>query len=165
MKAWELWTSDRGSDLVDPLLDDVSSVRAALKYVNIGLLCVQESAADRPTMSDVVTMLSSESMALPYPKQPAFLIMRSVVKANPGISRTEICSVNHATASIIEGRNANRLNGVGIASKSRPILGGVGGAAANYGVGKRGTRGLGSVVCWKRGGGNLLLRRRQRQRE
>ncbi|KAM3693817.1 hypothetical protein ACJW31_07G012900 [Castanea mollissima] len=102
--AWELWTSDRGSDLVDPLLDDVSSVRAALKYVNIGLLCVQESAADRPTMSDVVTMLSSESMALPYPKQPAFLIMRSVVKANPGISRTEICSVNHATASIIEGR-------------------------------------------------------------
>ncbi|KAM4087674.1 hypothetical protein ACB094_07G012800 [Castanea mollissima] len=102
--AWELWTSDRGSDLVDPLLDDVSSVRAALKYVNIGLLCVQESAADRPTMFDVVTMLSSESMALPYPKQPAFLNMRSVMKANPGISRTEICSVNHATASIIEGR-------------------------------------------------------------
>ncbi|KAK9989548.1 hypothetical protein SO802_029787 [Lithocarpus litseifolius] len=102
--AWELWTSDRGSDLVDPLLDDVSSDRAALKYVNIGLLCVQENAADRPTMSDVVAMLSSESMALPYPKQPAFLMMRSVMKANPGISRTEICSVNHATVSIIEGR-------------------------------------------------------------
>nr|POE76373.1 g-type lectin s-receptor-like serine/threonine-protein kinase [Quercus suber] len=103
-KAWELWTSDRGSDLVDPLLDDVSSVHAALKYVNIGLLCVQESAADRPTMSDVVAMLSSESTALPYPKQPAFLNMKSVMKANPGISRTEICSVNHATVSIIEGR-------------------------------------------------------------
>ncbi|KAK9989082.1 hypothetical protein SO802_029321 [Lithocarpus litseifolius] len=102
--AWELWTSDRGSDLVDPLLDDVSSVRAALKFVNIGLLCVQESAADRPTMSDVVAMLSSESTALPYPKQPAFLNMRSVMKPNPGISRTEICSVNHATVSIIEGR-------------------------------------------------------------
>ncbi|XP_050260561.1 G-type lectin S-receptor-like serine/threonine-protein kinase At4g03230 [Quercus robur] len=102
--AWELWTSDRGSELVDPLLDDVSSVCAALKYVNIGLLCVQESAADRPTMSDVVAMLSSESTALPYPKQPAFLTMRSVIKANPGISRTEICSVNHATVSIIEGR-------------------------------------------------------------
>ncbi|KAM4087673.1 hypothetical protein ACB094_07G012700 [Castanea mollissima] len=102
--AWELWTSDRGSDLVDPLLDGASSVRAALKYVNIGLLCVQESAADRPTMSDVVTMLSSESMALPYPKQPAFLNMRSVMKANPGISGTESCSVNYATASIIEGR-------------------------------------------------------------
>ena len=104
LKAWELWTSDRTSDLVDPLLDDVSSVRAALKYVNIGLLCVQESAADRPTMSDVVAMLSSEGTALPYPKQPAFLNMRSVMKANPGISRTEICSVNHATVSIIEGR-------------------------------------------------------------
>ncbi|KAK7841104.1 g-type lectin s-receptor-like serine/threonine-protein kinase, partial [Quercus suber] len=44
-KAWELWTSERGSDLVDPLLDDVSSMHVALRYVNIALLCVQESAA------------------------------------------------------------------------------------------------------------------------
>ena len=83
-KAWELWTSDRGSDLVDPLLDDVSSIHVALKCVNIGLFCVQENAADRPTMSDVVAMLSNESTALPYPKQPAFSIMRSVMKENQG---------------------------------------------------------------------------------
>ncbi|KAM4092622.1 hypothetical protein ACB094_06G054100 [Castanea mollissima] len=102
--AWELWTSDRGSDLVDPLLDDVSSIRVPLKYVNIGLLCVQESAADRPTMSDVVAMLSNESTALPYPKQPAFLNMKSVMKANLDNSRAEICSVSDATVSIMEGR-------------------------------------------------------------
>ena len=89
---------------MDPLLDDVSSIHVALKYVNIGLLCVQESAADRPTMSDVVAMLSNESAALPYPKQPAFMNMRNVMKANPDNSRTEICSVNDATVSIIEGR-------------------------------------------------------------
>ncbi|KAK4576431.1 hypothetical protein RGQ29_027121 [Quercus rubra] len=102
--AWELWTSDRGSDLVDPLLDDVSSIRVALKYVNIGLLCVQENAADRPTMSDVVAMLSNESTALPYPKQPAFLNMKSVMKAKIDNSRAEICSVSDATVSIMEGR-------------------------------------------------------------
>ncbi|XP_030930723.1 receptor-like serine/threonine-protein kinase SD1-8 [Quercus lobata] len=102
--AWELWTSDRGSDLVDPLLNDVSSIHVALKYVNIGLLCVQESAADKPTMSDVVAMLSNESTALPYPKQPAFLNMKSVMKAKTDNSRAEICSVSDATVSTMEGR-------------------------------------------------------------
>ncbi|RVW68939.1 Cysteine-rich receptor-like protein kinase 7 [Vitis vinifera] len=32
-----------------------------LRYINVGLLCVQESADDRPTMSDVVSMLGNES--------------------------------------------------------------------------------------------------------
>ena len=103
-KAWDLWTSDRGSDLVDPLLDDVSSMHVALRYVNIALLCVQEGAADRPTMSDVVAMLSNESAALPYPKQPGFLNLRSVGKPNPTSSGPESCSVNNATVSIMEGR-------------------------------------------------------------
>ncbi|KAF3957283.1 hypothetical protein CMV_017688 [Castanea mollissima] len=102
--AWELWTSERGSDLVDPLLNDVSSMHVALRYINIALLCVQESAADRPTMSEVVTMLSNESVALPCPKQPGFLNVRTVVKENPINSNTEICSVNHASISIVQGR-------------------------------------------------------------
>ena len=109
-KAWELWTSDRGSDLVDPLLDDVSFIRVALKCVKIGLLCVQENAADRPTMSDVVAMLSNESTTLHYPKQPAFLIMRSVMKENLDNSKPEICSVNDATVSIMEDRPVTLLN-------------------------------------------------------
>ncbi|GMY11934.1 G-type lectin S-receptor-like serine/threonine-protein kinase At4g03230 isoform X4 [Fagus crenata] len=102
--AWDLWTSDRGSDLVDPLLDDVSSMHVALRYVNIALLCVQEGAADRPTMSDVVAMLSNESAALPYPKQPGFWNLRSVGKPNPTSSGLEIYSVNNVTVSIMEGR-------------------------------------------------------------
>ncbi|KAG7957769.1 hypothetical protein I3843_11G192000 [Carya illinoinensis] len=59
--AWELWSTEKGSDIVDPLLlDDMSSMSMVLRYINIALLCVQESAADRPTMSDVVAMLSNE---------------------------------------------------------------------------------------------------------
>jgi hypothetical protein len=104
LKAWELWTSDRGSDLVDPLLDDISSMHMVLRYVNIALLCVQESAEDRPTMSDVVTMLSNEGAVLPYPKEPAFLNVRSMSKANPINSKPQICSLNGATISTMEGR-------------------------------------------------------------
>lgn len=102
--AWDLWTSNRGSDLMDPLLDDISSMDTVLRYVNIGLLCVQESAADRPTMSDVASMLSNEAAVLPYPKQPGFLNVRSMVNTNPVNSTPEVCSVNQATVSIMEGR-------------------------------------------------------------
>jgi len=102
--AWKLWTSDKGSELVDPLLDDISSMHTVLRYVNIALLCVQESAEDRPTMSDVVTMLSNEGVVLPYPKKPAFLNMRTMSKANPINNRPQIYSLNGATISTMEGR-------------------------------------------------------------
>jgi hypothetical protein len=88
---------------VDPLLDDISSMHMVLRYVNIALLCVQESAADRLTMSNVVAMLGNESTILPYPKELAFLNVRSMVKAYPINSRPEICSLNGATISIKEG--------------------------------------------------------------
>lgn len=36
----------------------------------MGLLCVQECADDRPTMSTVVSMLSNEGCSLPEPNKP-----------------------------------------------------------------------------------------------
>jgi hypothetical protein len=79
-------------------------MQMVLRYINIALLCVQESAADRPTMSDVVAMLNSESTILPYPKEPAFLNVRSMANEHPINNRPEICSLNSATISIMEGR-------------------------------------------------------------
>lgn len=35
-----------------------------MRCMNIGLLCVQENAADRPTMLDVVAMLSTKTIRL-----------------------------------------------------------------------------------------------------
>ena len=88
---------------MDPLLDDISSMQMVLRYVHIALLCIQESAEDRPTMSDVVAMLSNESAVLPYPNEPAFL--RNMSKANPiNKSGLEICSMSGATFSIMNGR-------------------------------------------------------------
>ena len=43
-----------------------------MKYVQIGLLCVQERPKDRPTMSSVVLMLGSDEMTIPQPKKPGF---------------------------------------------------------------------------------------------
>lgn len=42
-----------------------------LRCIHVSLLCVEEGAIDRPTMSDVLSMLTNESMPLPLPKKPA----------------------------------------------------------------------------------------------
>lgn len=43
-----------------------------IRFVEIGLLCVQEYADDRPDMSFVVFLLNNENTTLPKPKQPSF---------------------------------------------------------------------------------------------
>ena len=52
------------------------------KCVNVGLLCIQEDPSDRPTMSNVVTMLDSETVTVPIPKQPAFVLRRGESSAS-----------------------------------------------------------------------------------
>ncbi|KAF7112204.1 hypothetical protein RHSIM_RhsimUnG0256500 [Rhododendron simsii] len=77
--AWDLWKSGRGEGIKDPILPEIPSANMLLRYVNIALLCVQESAADRPTMLNVVSMLSNEQVLLPSPKQPAFSATRNTI--------------------------------------------------------------------------------------
>ncbi|XP_057984191.1 G-type lectin S-receptor-like serine/threonine-protein kinase CES101 [Malania oleifera] len=71
--AWQCWKDGRALELKDPTLDD-SCHNEVLKCIHVGLLCVQDRAKDRPTMPDVVSMLTSDAMMLPGPKRPAFLI-------------------------------------------------------------------------------------------
>jgi hypothetical protein len=58
-------------ELVDELIGDLSTLSNVLRHIHVGLLCVQHRPEDRPNMSSVVQMLSSESF-LPKPKQPGF---------------------------------------------------------------------------------------------
>lgn len=46
------------------------------RAIQVGLLCVQPYPEDRPSMSMVVLMLSSD-IALPQPQQPTFLTERN----------------------------------------------------------------------------------------
>ncbi|XVF79414.1 hypothetical protein PTKIN_Ptkin14bG0220700 [Pterospermum kingtungense] len=70
--SWKLWMEDEILDLVDEGISDSSYHEEILRCIHIGLLCVQEFAKDRPTMSSVVLMINSEIVNLPTPKQPAF---------------------------------------------------------------------------------------------
>ena len=73
LQAWESWQEGRGGDVVDPFLRSGSgSMNEMLRCIHIGLLCVQEDPADRPTMASVVLMLSSFSITLNLPSEPAF---------------------------------------------------------------------------------------------
>ncbi|GMY32380.1 putative receptor-like protein kinase At4g00960 [Fagus crenata] len=78
--AWKNWKDGTTSNLVDPTLKDVSTIEI-MRCIHIGLLCVQENVADRPTMASIVLMLNSYSMTLPIPSQPAFF-MHSNTESN-----------------------------------------------------------------------------------
>ncbi|KAJ6737808.1 RECEPTOR-LIKE SERINE/THREONINE-PROTEIN KINASE SD1-8 [Salix viminalis] len=103
-KAWKLWSSNKASDLMDPTLGDPPSTSMLLRYINIGLLCVQESPADRPTMSDVISMIVNEHVALPEPKQPAFVAGRNMADQGRLISSAGVPSLNNVTITAIDGR-------------------------------------------------------------
>ncbi|KAM3761909.1 hypothetical protein ACB098_01G303600 [Castanea mollissima] len=75
--AWDLWKDGRCVELMDPTLTDSCPLNELMLCIQVGLLCVQEKAEDRPTMSDIVLMLSN-GVTLPTPKQPAFSTLLNV---------------------------------------------------------------------------------------
>ncbi|GJY80769.1 putative receptor-like protein kinase [Tanacetum coccineum] len=72
------WNSRRNGtviDIIDPTLKTESgSLRDIVRCIHVGLLCVQDNVSNRPTMSSVVLMLTSSSLTLPVPSEPAFFI-------------------------------------------------------------------------------------------
>nr|XP_015634723.1 cysteine-rich receptor-like protein kinase 6 [Oryza sativa Japonica Group] len=70
--VWEKWRTRSLADAVDASLGGRYRENEVLSCVQIGLLCVQENPADRPDISAVVLMLSSNSMSLRTPSKPAF---------------------------------------------------------------------------------------------
>ncbi|TVU05270.1 hypothetical protein EJB05_48428, partial [Eragrostis curvula] len=71
--AWQLWEDGLWLQFVDASLVTEFHTLEMMRCIIIALLCVQENAADRPTMSDVVAFLSSDRIPLPEPNHPAYL--------------------------------------------------------------------------------------------
>ena len=46
-----------------------------LRFINIALLCIQENAADRPTIYDVILMFNKETALLPSPNNQRFHLL------------------------------------------------------------------------------------------
>ncbi|CAN6552856.1 unnamed protein product [Malus baccata var. baccata] len=74
--AWRKWKEDTVSNIIDPVLMTGLGTET-MRCIHIGLLCVQENVASRPTMTSVVSMLNSHSMTLPLPSRPAYYLHNS----------------------------------------------------------------------------------------
>ncbi|KAK4271410.1 hypothetical protein QN277_020110 [Acacia crassicarpa] len=102
--AWHLWNEERGMELVDPTIRDQAPRRKALRWIQIGVLCGQDRAGDRPSMSNVVLMLESETMVLPSTKQPLLICMSSSEDKNVHMEEPLDVSSNGLTCSMTLGR-------------------------------------------------------------
>ncbi|KAF7151622.1 hypothetical protein RHSIM_Rhsim02G0119900 [Rhododendron simsii] len=103
-EAWDLWNEGRAMDLVDQVLADSCSLQEVTRCLHVGLLCVQDHAADRPTMSTVVLMLSSE-IDCPQPKRPTFTFQSLAGSSDlRSQSSNNVNSINVITVSMVEGR-------------------------------------------------------------
>ncbi|XP_075650124.1 cysteine-rich receptor-like protein kinase 29 [Castanea sativa] len=78
--AWKNWREETTSNLIDPTLRD-SPISEMMRCIKIGLLCVQENASDRPSMTSVVPMLNGNLDPIPTPKQPASFMQGNVVSS------------------------------------------------------------------------------------
>ncbi|TXG47213.1 hypothetical protein EZV62_026507 [Acer yangbiense] len=91
--TWELWRDGKAPEIVDSCITDSCSSNELLRCIQVGLLCVQDNARDRPSMSTVVFMLCNETM-LPSPKKSTFAIRKN----EPDSSTTGTkCSINEVT--------------------------------------------------------------------
>lgn len=75
-----------------------------MRCIQIGLLCVQEQAEDRPTMSKVMLMLSSDTIQLPQPKYPGFSLGKRHFEIESSSKQDESMSINEVTVTILDGR-------------------------------------------------------------
>ncbi|XP_062116218.1 cysteine-rich receptor-like protein kinase 1 isoform X2 [Humulus lupulus] len=71
--VWKCYKEKKIFESVDPGLKSNFPIEEASNVLQIGLLCTQASVALRPSMSDVVKMLTDEEYGIPSPKQPPFL--------------------------------------------------------------------------------------------
>ncbi|CAI0439125.1 unnamed protein product [Linum tenue] len=76
--AWRLYKEGKPEEVMDETVKDSSWVLSeVVRCIHVALLCVQQGPEDRPNMSNVVLMLSSDIL-LPEPTEPGFFTERKV---------------------------------------------------------------------------------------
>ena len=104
LQAWKLWNEGEAASLADPSVFDESFEKEITKCVQIGLLCVQEVANDRPNVSTVIWMLTTENMNLPEPNQPAFITRREKSEGESSDQSSQKVSINDVSLTSVTGR-------------------------------------------------------------
>ncbi|CAN1783543.1 G-type lectin S-receptor-like serine/threonine-protein kinase At4g27290 [Linum perenne] len=103
--VWELWKEGKPEELIDPAVKNTTccNLTEAVKFIHVGLLCVQEAPIDRPTMASVTQMLSSnDSQSFTTPGELAFITRRAIPESSYQVPMN--CSNNQITVSFPSGR-------------------------------------------------------------
>ncbi|XP_010529582.1 PREDICTED: cysteine-rich receptor-like protein kinase 11 isoform X2 [Tarenaya hassleriana] len=102
--AWRLWRSESPLELVDPVIGENYQGDDVTRCIHIALLCAQENPADRPVLSRIVLMLTSNSITLLVPRQPGFFLQSSRDReavAAASADRSVPCSVDDASITVL----------------------------------------------------------------
>ena len=91
-------------ELIDSAAGDTYHAHEVLRCIQVGLLCVQERAEDRPSMSTVVLMLNSDTTTMPQPKTPGFCLGRNTLETDSSASKQNECTVNQVTVTMLDAR-------------------------------------------------------------
>ncbi|KAG2308268.1 hypothetical protein Bca52824_028016 [Brassica carinata] len=103
--VWRLWENESLLELVDNGIKGDCKRDEVIRYIHIGMLCVQENPVDRPTLSTIHQMLTNSSVTLPVPRPPGFFFGNGP-RSNPlaqglepgqSSSKSIPCSVDEAT--------------------------------------------------------------------
>lgn len=90
LQVYKHYRANTITESVDPILKDEYPEREASNVLQIRLLCTQAPLAVRPSMSEVVYMLTDKECSIPSPKQPPFL---NASILNSDVSRTSMNSL------------------------------------------------------------------------
>ncbi|KAK9084998.1 hypothetical protein Sjap_025409 [Stephania japonica] len=101
--AWDLWKDGRSFELVDPSMGTSFPELEVAKFIQVGILSIQENANDRPTMSSIILMLGNE-ITIPTPKQPGFVLTSNIDHQSSPATETGFSSVNEMSTTTVDGR-------------------------------------------------------------
>ncbi|GLT30997.1 hypothetical protein SLA2020_057660 [Shorea laevis] len=108
--AWRNWRDGTALNVVDPNLREGSTAQM-IRCIHVGLLCVQQNQLQRPTMGSIIVMLTNNSIALPTPSHPAYLLqsktqseMSSSNESQQPNNRLALASINGVSISELHPR-------------------------------------------------------------
>ncbi|XP_044466899.1 cysteine-rich receptor-like protein kinase 10 isoform X2 [Mangifera indica] len=110
--AWKHWRDGTPMRLLDSSLANSRYSRdEVIRCLHVGLLCVQEDPADRPSMTTIDLMLNSYSVTVPSPQQPAFYLSstKEVINtedfySDQTTSKSALCSVDEKSITQVSPR-------------------------------------------------------------
>jgi len=102
VQVWKNYKANNITASIDPVLHGKLTVEEASNTLQVGLLCTQSTVTLRPSMSEVVQMLTKKDYAIPSPKQKPFLNFSGLSQNDRSLSSNGLASARssfHSTAS------------------------------------------------------------------